>query len=107
MSRHRLALVKIMASRDRERYRCKGVQKTCIKTSIRIVFGKKINGHSAIIETASKGRKSIHTRTAWQNTTEEYMRKYKKVDASATQNRASAKSGQDTGASTATLTEKG
>ena len=35
------------------------------------------------------------------------MRKYKKVDASATQNRASAKSGQDTGASTDTLAEKG
>ena len=46
--------------------------------SIRIVFGKKINGHSVIVETVSKGRKSIHTRTAWQNTTEEYMRKYKK-----------------------------
>lgn len=75
--------------------------------SIRIVFGKKINGHSVIVETVSKGRKSIHTRTAWQNTTEEYLRKYKKVDASATQNRASAKSGQDTGASTDTLTEKG
>ena len=35
------------------------------------------------------------------------MRKYKKVDASATQNRASAKSGQDTGASTDTITGKG
>ena len=35
------------------------------------------------------------------------MRKYKKVDASATQNRASAKSGQDTGASTDTIIGKG
>ncbi len=73
--------------------------------SIRIVFGKKINGYSVIVETVSKGRKSIHTRTAWQNKTEEYLRKYKKVDGSATSNEASATSGQDTGPSNKMITK--
>lgn len=32
--------------------------------SVRIVFGKKINGHTIIVETVSKGRRSIFPITA-------------------------------------------
>ena len=44
--------------------------------SVRIVLGKKINGHAVIVELVSKGRKSVQPVTAWQNTTEYYQNKY-------------------------------
>jgi len=42
----------------------------------RIYLGKQINGHSVIVVLASKGRSSIQPVTAWQNTTEHYLKKY-------------------------------
>ncbi len=44
--------------------------------SVRIHLGKRINGHAVIVELVSKGRKSVQPVTAWQNTTEHYMKKY-------------------------------
>ena len=45
--------------------------------SVRLVLGKKINGHTIIIETVSKGRKALHPVTAYQIDTEKYNRDYK------------------------------
>ena len=45
----------------------------------RIYLGKRINGHSVIVVLASKGRKSVQPVTAWQNTTEHYLKKYGKI----------------------------
>ncbi len=70
--------------------------------SIRVVIGKKINGYSVIVENVSKGRKSLHPRTAWKNQTEVYEKKYgiKKVDESTNPTSGpSAESGQGTGSS--------
>lgn len=57
--------------------------------SKRIYLGKKINGHSVIIVLASKERNSVQPVTAWQNTTEHYMKVYgnkkTRVDAPRTQ----------------------
>ncbi len=53
--------------------------------STRILLGKKINGHAVIVELVSKGRRSMQPVTAWQNTTEHYIKKYGKtqtIDAS-------------------------
>lgn len=49
----------------------------------RVILGKKINGHAVIVELVSEGRKSLQPVTAWQNTTEHYLKKYaqKKKDA--------------------------
>ena len=54
--------------------------------SLRLMLGKKINGHSIIIETVSKGRHSLHPTTAWQIDSERYNRDYKTraVDRSST-----------------------
>ena len=45
----------------------------------RIYLGKQINGHSVIVVLSSKGRKSVQPVTAWQNTTEHYLKKYGKM----------------------------
>lgn len=45
--------------------------------SVRIIVGKKINGHAVIVELVSKGRQSVQPVTAWQNTTEYYLNKYR------------------------------
>ena len=45
--------------------------------SVRIMLGKKINGHTIIVETVSKGRKSVHPVTAYQIPTEWYNSFYK------------------------------
>ncbi len=45
--------------------------------SVRIILGKKINGHTVIVETVSKGRKSVHPVTAYQIPTERYNSFYK------------------------------
>lgn len=52
----------------------------------RVLLGKKINGHAVIVELVSEGRKSLQPVTAWQNTTEHYLKKYaqKKKDAAKT-----------------------
>ena len=39
-------------------------------------LGKRLNGHAVIVEQISRGRKSIRPVTAWQNTTEHYLKKY-------------------------------
>ena len=44
----------------------------------RIYLGKQINGHSVVVVLASKGRGSVQPVTAWQNTTEHYLKKYGK-----------------------------
>ena len=45
--------------------------------SVRLLLGKKINGHSIIVETVSKGRKSLHPVTAYQIDSSDYMKYYK------------------------------
>lgn len=45
--------------------------------SVRLMLGKKINGHSIIVETVSKGRRSLHPVTAYQIDSEDYMNYYK------------------------------
>ena len=45
--------------------------------SVRLMLGKKINGHSIIVETVSKGRSSLHPVTAYQVDTKDYINKYK------------------------------
>ena len=44
---------------------------------VRILLGKRINGHSVIVCLASKGRSSIQPVTAWQNKTDHYIKLYK------------------------------
>ena len=44
----------------------------------RVYLGKRINGHSVVVVLASKERSSLHPVTAWQNTTEHYLRTYGK-----------------------------
>lgn len=44
---------------------------------VRLMLGKKINGHSIIIETVSKGRKSLHPVTAYQVPTQRYEQYYR------------------------------
>ncbi len=44
--------------------------------SVRVTLGKRINGHAIVVELISKGRRSIQPVTAWQNTTEHYLKKY-------------------------------
>lgn len=53
---------------------------------IRLMLGKKINGHSIVIEAVSSGRKSLHPVTAYQIDSDKYERDYKKkaVDRSST-----------------------
>lgn len=45
--------------------------------SIRLMLGKKINGHTIIVETVSKGRKALHPVTAYQIDTNDYIKNYK------------------------------
>ena len=45
--------------------------------TVRVMLGKKINGHTIIIETVSKGRKSLHPVTAYQVSTQWYEQNYK------------------------------
>ena len=52
----------------------------------RIYLGKQINGHSVIVVLSSKGRKSVQPVTAWQNTTEHYLKKYGKTQIDTSQN---------------------
>lgn len=54
--------------------------------SVRLMLGKKINGHSIILETVSKGRKSLHPVTAYQIDSADYVKYYKTraVDRSST-----------------------
>lgn len=60
--------------------------------SIRLMLGKKINGHSIILETVSKGRKSLHPVTAYQIDSADYMKYYKTraIDRSSTSRPANA-----------------
>lgn len=60
--------------------------------SVRLMLGKKINGHSIIIEAVSKGRSALHPVTAYQVDTEHYNRYYKTkaVDRSSTSRPANA-----------------
>jgi len=46
--------------------------------SVKVHLGKRINGHTVIVEMLSKGRSSFHPVTAWQNSTEHYIKKYGK-----------------------------
>lgn len=46
--------------------------------SVKVHLGKRINGHTVIVEMLSKGRSSLHPVTAWQNSTEHYIKKYGK-----------------------------
>ena len=54
--------------------------------SIRFMLGKRINGHTIIIETVSKGRHALHPVTAYQVETKKYIRDYKSraIDRSST-----------------------
>lgn len=54
--------------------------------SLRLMLGKKINGHSIIIEAVSRGRQSLHPVTAYQVDSEHYLQNYKTkaVDRSST-----------------------
>jgi len=54
--------------------------------STRLMLGKKINGHSIIIEAVSKGRRALHPVTAYQVDSEKYDRDYKSraIDRSST-----------------------
>ena len=54
--------------------------------SVRLQLGKKINGHTVIVETVSKGRRSLHPTTAYQVPTDWYNAFYKTkaVDRSST-----------------------
>ena len=54
--------------------------------SVRLMLGKKINGHSIIIESVSKGRESLHPVTAYQVDSAHYEQNYKTkaVDRSST-----------------------
>ena len=45
--------------------------------SVRLMLGKKINGHSIILETVSKGRMSLHPVTAYQIDSSDYLKYYK------------------------------
>jgi len=60
--------------------------------SVRLMLGKKINGHSIIVETVSKGRSSLHPVTAYQIDTNDYINKYKTraIDRSSTSRPANA-----------------
>lgn len=60
--------------------------------SVRLMLGKKINGHSIIIETVSKGRSALHPVTAYQIDSGHYERNYKTkaVDRSSTSQPANA-----------------
>ncbi len=60
--------------------------------SVRLMLGKKINGHSIIIEAVSKGRSALHPITAYQVSTEDYNSKYKTraIDRSSTSRPANA-----------------
>lgn len=60
--------------------------------SVRLMLGKKINGHSIIIEAVSKGRQALHPITAYQVDTAYYEQNYKPkaVDRSSTSQPASA-----------------
>ena len=72
--------------------------------AVKIKFGKRINGHCIIVETVSKGRKAIHTRTAWKMDTVDYLAKYK-MNGSATPKRASANSSQGAGPFTSSISQ--
>lgn len=60
--------------------------------SVRLKLGKKINGHSIIVEAVSKGRKSLQPVTAFQIDSADYVRKYKTraIDRSSTSRPANA-----------------
>ena len=60
--------------------------------SVRLMLGKKINGHSIILETVSKGRMSLHPVTAYQIDSADYEKYYKTraIDRSSTSRPASA-----------------
>ncbi len=45
--------------------------------SVRLMPGKKINGHSVMIEAASAGRQALHPVTAYQIDSERYEKEYK------------------------------
>lgn len=67
--------------------------------SVRVYLGKKINGHAVVVELVSKGRRSLQPVTAWQNTTEHYLKKYREAQKNTddTTSQAHTSNGQDSG----------